>query len=99
MIILGLVLGFLVSLAFVICGYVLKTKIINNRLEGIVAFIIDDIKEHEGLGLEWSNIDLCLEETLKDKWMEVIKRGHLGYYQWLEYRLGYLPTIIGDEKG
>ena len=88
---LGVILGLLCGIG----GYILKTRIIRNRLEGIVDFILADIKDHEGV--DWNDIE-DLEEMLRYKWGEVIKRGWQGYYQWLEHRLGRPPIKVGDGK-
>lgn len=68
----------------VVLGYVLKTRIVNNRINGIVDLILDDMQKFSH-GV-WKHVNWDFESFLKSKWSEVIKRGVQGYYQWLQYR-------------
>lgn len=92
----GILKYWIIPIAFVIAGYLLKTRLLEYRLKGIVDFIMADIKNYNTV--EWNDIDEYLEETLKFKWGAVIKRGCKGYYLWLEHKLGYSPTYIKEEK-
>lgn len=75
-----------VAIACIITGYLLKTRILKQRLEQIVKFIMDDIKDHDRV--DWQALDSTLEKLLKERWSEVIKRGVVSYKIWVRYKPG-----------